>query len=453
MEITLLFLPLVATFLLLTDFKDPVNRWGSLALLFVSLGGLYSLSDHYFKAVLTGIGCSELNCFLNELLVLALFKTPLCLFPPAMIMFAFNYYHSGSSWKRPPKPFPLLLSLIPVAITFLIPLDPGIAPSWRRFLIITNTWALPYLAIAGFYLYKSIASDSRSLETDRVLTVITIGIALLLYLAVVYLLPLYRYEIFEFNPHFVIGFLGLFSFFAYKYGFLGFRVSVGNIYLDNAIKTVGSGVSVLNHNIKDKLVAISASASEIIAASDHGQTLIEQITEDILAGTEEIGNVVERLHQYLGTVSINPTQENLWVIVNQALTFFEPQIKDLGVEVENNLPEKVMIWGDRFHLVETLKNILQNSLEAMMPGGSLQISLLRSKENISLLITDSGCGIPTQDLPHVLKPFYTTKAPDLHFGLGLSYGYNIMQLHGGLLEIENAENNGTTVFLKFPVKK
>jgi signal transduction histidine kinase len=84
-------------------------------------------------------------------------------------------------------------------------------------------------------------------------------------------------------------------------------------------------------------------------------------------------------------------------------------------------------------------------------GGSIKIDAVCSKRETTLVITDTGCGISPKDLPHILKPFYTTKDPKDHFGLGLPYCYSIMQQHGGRLEIESVENKGTTVFLKFPV--
>jgi two-component system sporulation sensor kinase B len=453
MEITLLFFPLVATFLLLTDFKDPVNRWGSLSLLFISLGGLYSLTDHFFAGIFREITNPILTSLLKDFILLLLFKTPLCLFPVAILIFTFHYYHSDHNrgWQK--KPSKIVAILIPAFIMYLLPLNPLEFSSLRRFLIIIDLWALPYMVVAYHFLFKSIISDNRKLKTDKLLTVVTIIIISLFYMIAVYLLPLLRYTIFKFNPYLVIGFLGLLPFIALKYGFLGYKVTVGDVYLDNAIKTVGSGVAAINHNIRDRLFEISACATNIVAAKEETPELIVENTNTILAVTDQISNVIEKLHHFLDRINIIPTKQNLAEIVIRAVNFFETQIQEKELKISNNLPQEVTIWGDPLYLAELLKNILQNSIEAMEKGGAIRIDLTRFGEKVTLIITDTGCGIPHKDLARVLEPFYTTKDPGSHFGLGLSYCYNIMQQHGGSLEIESSEKTGTTVLLKFPGKR
>lgn len=451
MDIYLLFLPLFITFLLLTDFKSPANGWGSLALSFAGLGGLYPLADRFCAWVFEKFAAPDLIRWLNKFLVIIFVKTPLCLFPVAVLMFAVYYSYWNANRVRPIKPWIILVFLIPAVVMYFISLNPKDYLSLRRFLIITDLWAFPYITTAYILLYKSVRSGNQRFETDRPLTILTIVVISALYVIAVYLLPIYYFPIFKFNPDLVICFLGLFSFLAIKTGFLGFKLSVGDVYLDNAIKTVDSEVSVLNIIIKDKLVQIVACARDISGAAEDDRGLIVEKSKIILAAAAQISNVTEQLHHYLDKIILNPTPQNMAEIVNRAIAFFEPQIQEKALRIDNNLPRDIIIEGDRFYLVEALKSILQNSLEAMEIGGSIKIDLARSKRNVTLMITDTGSGISPQDLPHILKPFYTTKDPERHFGLGLPYCYNIIRQHGGRLEIESVENNGTTVFLKFPV--
>jgi two-component system, sporulation sensor kinase B len=450
MEIILLFLPLVAAFLVLADFKDPANRWGSLALLFASLGGLYSLTADFLTGLPKAVANPGLTRILDYLRITIFFKTPLILFPVALLIFTARYFRSEESRERRHKPILLLTLLIPVVIMYIVPLQLSDFTSLKRFLLITDLWALPYMTTAYYFLYQLIVSANDRIKTERLLTALTIGMMSLLYIIAVYILPFYHFAIFQINPYLVICFLGLFSFLTFKFGFLGFKVSIGNAYLDNAIKTVSSEGILLNHHIKDELVKISSCADNIIAAVGHDRDSIVRSTQTILASSGHISNVVERLRQYLYQVKINPTEQNLAAVVDEAIAYLEPDIQEKALAVHNHLHREIWIQGDRFYLVEVLKNIFQNSLEAMKNGGSIQIDFLRSSKNVTLVIADTGCGIASKDLPHVLEPFYTTKDPGCHFGLGLSYCHHIMQQHGGGLEIESAENCGTTVFLKFP---
>ena len=100
-----------------------------------------------------------------------------------------------------------------------------------------------------------------------------------------------------------------------------------------------------------------------------------------------------------------------------------------------------------------IHNILRNAIEALDVDGQIEIGMIRTRRYFILEIGDNGCGIPKQNLPQVVLPYFSTKKNALNFGLGLSYCHNVMQKHGGLLEIESVEDKGTKVFLKFPVKK
>ncbi len=452
MEIILLYLPLVAAFLMLTDFKDPANRWGSLALLLASIGGLYSLTADFWTGLHKGIANPNLACILSGLPVI-FFKTPLVLFPVTLLMFTFRYSHLDYSRNLHPKPIVISVFMIPVVMMYMIPLNHLDLASVRRFLFITDLWALPYMTAAYYFLYRSIVTANYQIKTERLLNALIIGMMSFLYIIAVYILPFFRYAIYQFNPYLIIGFLTMLAFLTVKYGFLGVKLSIRSAYLDNAIKTIGSETVVIHHHIKEELEKISACAYNIITAAGFDQDMVAQSTQTILASSGYISNVVERLQQYLYQVNINPTEQSLAAIVDEAIAYLEPAIQEKAVTVHNHLQRELLIKVDRFYLGETLKEIFQNSLEAMKNGGFIQIDFEYSPENVILIIADSGCGIAPKDLPHVLEPFYTTKDSSRHFGLGLSYSYHIMQQHGGGLEIDSAVNSGTRVFLKFFVEK
>ena len=452
MDISLIFLPLFITFLLLTDFKNPVNGWGSMVLLFISLGGLYSAADSFSAGIVRKLVAPDLIRWLNNLVVIIFVKTPLSLFPIALLMFTFYYSRWNPNRARPLKPSLIPVLLMPAIIMYFIPLNPKDYSSLRQFLIITDLWIFPYIAMAYCLLYKSVIYGNPRFETDRLLTIITIVIISAIYVIAVYLLPFYHFPIFKLNLYLVITFLGLFSFLAMKYGFLGFKLTVGNVYLDNAIKTMDSEVSVLNYHIKNKLLQIMDYARQIGVAAEEDRDLVVEKGKAILGVTVQISKVAQQLHRYLDKIVLNPTELNMAELVKEAITSFRSQLQEKGIRVVNNLHQgDIIIRGDRFYLVEALKNILQNSLEAVATGDSIKIDVARCKRKVTLIIADTGCGISPEALPHILKPFYTTKDPGGHFGLGLSYCYNIMLQHCGRLEIESTENKGTTVLLKFPV--
>jgi signal transduction histidine kinase len=450
MEIILLYLPLMAAFLILTDFKDSANRWGIMALLLASIGGLYSLTRGFFidfhKWIINSYGAHLLSYF-----PLLLFKTPLVLYPVTFLMFTFRYSHPDYSRNLLQKPIILSTLMIPVVTMYMIPLNHLDFAAVRRFLFINDLWALPYMTTAYYFLYRSIVTANYQIKTERLLNALVIGIMSFLYIIAVYILPFFHYAIYQFNPYLIICFLALLAFLMVKYGFLGVKLSIRSAYLDNAIKTIGSETVVMNHHIKDELEKISACAYNIIIAAGFDQDRVTQSTQTILASAGYLSNVVERLQQYLYQVNINPTEQSLAAIVDEAIAYLEPVIQEKAVRVYNHLHREFLIKVDRLYLVKALTSILQNSLESMKKSGNIQIDLFHSSQNVTLIIADTGCGITSEDLPHVLEPFYTTKDPARHFGLGLSYSYHVMQQHGGGLEIKSSKESGTIIFLKFPI--
>lgn len=450
-DIILLIFSLMTALVLLTGLKEPANRWGSLALLLVCLGGFFSSLDDSHISLVRYISDTHLSRVLSDCWIVIFFKTPLLIFPFALLIFITHYLNLFNNFGSTIRILLLIALLIPIGIMYAIPFQLLDFISLRRYLIFTDLWAIPYMLIALYLLYQFTVCVNQY-KIERLLTGLTIGVLSFIYIVAVYILPLYHYTIFKYNLYLVACFMGLHFIFIFRYGFFGIKVSIGSVYLDNAIKTVSSEAVILNQHLKDQIVSISNCAENIIAASNRERALIVQNTKAILSSADDITNMVERLHHYLHYVNLNPAPQDLIVLVNEAINLIQTTYSGKTILIDNQLPREVIIQGDRFYLVDIIGCILQNSLESMTNGGIIRISVLSRKHNIILKICDTGCGIPLKDLPHVVEPFYTTKDPDQHFGLGLSYSYQILQQHGGKLEIESIENQGTTVFLNFRIK-
>ncbi len=114
-----------------------------------------------------------------------------------------------------------------------------------------------------------------------------------------------------------------------------------------------------------------------------------------------------------------------------------------------------------FHgkLVIAFVNILTNAVQAIRKYGTVTIEVSpvrtgRREEDVfvQVRISDTGCGIPTHDLPHVFDPFFTTRTYGEGNGLGLNIVYDIVRIHGGTIQIESVEGEGTTCTVRLPIK-
>ena len=110
--------------------------------------------------------------------------------------------------------------------------------------------------------------------------------------------------------------------------------------------------------------------------------------------------------------------------------------------------EPIWVHGDVDALEQLFLNLMLNAVQATETGGRVDVSV-RTKEDATITVSDTGCGIPDGALDRVFEPFYTTK-PD-RAGLGLAIAWRTAAAHGGRLTIESALGRGTTVHVALPL--
>jgi len=113
-----------------------------------------------------------------------------------------------------------------------------------------------------------------------------------------------------------------------------------------------------------------------------------------------------------------------------------------------------VIQGDTNQLQQCIINLIFNAIDAMPEGGDLRIESHYHAEgtHVSIVVTDTGIGIPEDKLPHIFEPFFTTKQEGYGVGLGLSTVYGIVDHHKGRIDVESRPGRGTTFIIRLPLK-
>lgn len=139
--------------------------------------------------------------------------------------------------------------------------------------------------------------------------------------------------------------------------------------------------------------------------------------------------------------------DGLFFLVNQAL-FHNIQIMK---EFDPFLP---FVKGNASQLKQVFMNIIVNAAEAMHGSGTLTITTLPSPDKKTVLIqfTDTGEGIPPENLTRIFEPFFTTKDIGKGTGLGLATSYGIVEEHGGRISVKSTVGAGTTFTIELPVQ-
>ena len=140
----------------------------------------------------------------------------------------------------------------------------------------------------------------------------------------------------------------------------------------------------------------------------------------------------------------------------------QARVMSNGVEVRLGHEDQAMVLGDADRLRQLLLNLVDNALKYTHPGGQVTLSLYRDEAWVRLEVTDTGVGIPPEDLqagprglPLIFERFYradpTRSRPQGGTGLGLSIAHWIAQAHGGEITVESQVGQGSTFTVKLPI--
>ena len=108
----------------------------------------------------------------------------------------------------------------------------------------------------------------------------------------------------------------------------------------------------------------------------------------------------------------------------------------------------------RIQIRQILINMFINAAQAMLEGGTLTVetSKVKFEEKIQINISDTGIGIPRENLNKIFNPFFTTKK-SMGTGLGLSISQSYINNHNGSISVRSEENKGTTIFIILPIRQ
>jgi signal transduction histidine kinase len=98
-------------------------------------------------------------------------------------------------------------------------------------------------------------------------------------------------------------------------------------------------------------------------------------------------------------------------------------------------------------MTQVFLNLFLNATESMQPGGRLEIRLLEKEAQLEVLVSDTGSGIPKENLSRIFDPFFTSKKEGT--GLGLAIVHRIMESHNGDIDVESIPGKGTVFHLIF----
>ncbi len=220
--------------------------------------------------------------------------------------------------------------------------------------------------------------------------------------------------------------------------------------------SLGFLVSGVAHELNNPLNNISLTAEtmrEDLNELSH-EELVEYI-QDILSQCERAQQIVENLLDFAGARKTSHKKKlDVIRVVNESIHLIANQLKMNNIDLHVNIPNSVLyLKGNRSKLEEVFINIIVNAIQAMKEAGTLAIDVKPDVDNKNVLIkiSDTGDGIPEEDLKNIFEPFFTTKPTGEGTGLGLSVAQSLVMEHKGEISVESKIGAGTTFTIKLPL--
>ena len=222
------------------------------------------------------------------------------------------------------------------------------------------------------------------------------------------------------------------------------------------LRICGEMAAGLAHEIRNPLAGMKVSIEVLLSELN-----IEERDKEVLSKViEQIRNIelmMKNLINYARPVAAQPVRFNVNKILEKTLYFIEkhPSFtsgdprKRLIRELDETLPE---IVGDPQQLQQVFLNLLLNAADAVPDGGAITVRTVHDKEakTVSVVLRDTGKGIPAELMEKIFQPFFTTKGKGT--GLGLAVSKRIVEEHGGGIAVSNNVSGGATFAITLPVK-
>ncbi|HTM09546.1 MAG TPA: ATP-binding protein, partial [Verrucomicrobiae bacterium] len=214
--------------------------------------------------------------------------------------------------------------------------------------------------------------------------------------------------------------------------------------------SVGELAASIAHEFNNPLQIIMGFAQELLDEEKSGPRY--DGLKIIEAETVRCRELIRNLMNFARPQSAKPEATEVEPIIGNAVRLAWHYLMKSKVQIKTEAaPLLPAIRVDGNQLQQVLINLLFNAAEAMPEGGEVNIRAAVSGDHtIVISVADTGVGIPASALPHIFRPFFTTKQKK-GMGLGLSICERIVRGHGGRMGVESAPGQGTTFHLHFPI--
>jgi two-component system sensor histidine kinase/response regulator len=207
--------------------------------------------------------------------------------------------------------------------------------------------------------------------------------------------------------------------------------------------------------IQQNLFALSAELSGVI--DENQQARFERMKSRIEDLIKLINSWLRVMSIDIGKISENFSPISIPLVILKSIEINEPQAIRKDIQIVTSIDESMEpVEGEEVSFQEALVNLIGNAIKYSFPGSKISIKAKQVEDNIIITISDTGVGIPKEELPYLFVDFYRGKSgkeiEDSH-GLGLTISRRIIEAHKGTISVESEQGKGTTFSIMVPTLK
>lgn len=220
------------------------------------------------------------------------------------------------------------------------------------------------------------------------------------------------------------------------------------------LSVVGKAWAMVAHEINNLLTPLTSYAQMALQDSSDEELVQKALKKAVRLGSQA-AEILQQVPVLAGQREMSKIRYSIRQLLEDAFSTMARDFRKDGIRVVKEVPEELSVPLEPVGMRQVLINLILNAREAMLgKGGRLEIRANAHQNGVQIHISDTGCGISSEQLAHIFEPFFTTKdgrhGQRKGNGVGLAFCKKVMENHGGTIAVQSMPGQGTVFTLWLP---
>jgi signal transduction histidine kinase len=211
------------------------------------------------------------------------------------------------------------------------------------------------------------------------------------------------------------------------------------------------------HDLRTPMARLRGTAEMALQTPENRDALREALA-DSMEESEHLLTMLKTLMDIseaeTGTMKLEIADVNLPDLVNSVFAIYEIVAEEKKISLKATMPQQLIIEADRVRIQQAMANLIDNAIKYTQPGGKVEVTVAQKEEKVLISVTDTGMGIPADELPRIWDRLYRgdKSRNEKGLGLGLSLVRAVVQAHHGAVEVVSEIDHGSTFTIQLPLR-